>query len=101
MVGWLVGLIGWLFACLFIVVVVLCTVYFIYPLLGHYTTYECAVHGFGDAANLKKVRRDIESKYKVICVTIIINVYIMILLLRYYVIDIANKTTVEDQTRWT
>lgn len=32
---------------------------------GHYTTYECAVHGFGDAASLKKVRRDIDAKYKV------------------------------------
>ena len=26
---------------------------------GHYTTFESAVHGFGDAENLKKLRKEV------------------------------------------
>eukprot|EP01041_Mallomonas_annulata_P001657 gene1657-3206_t len=30
---------------------------------GHYTTYECAVHGIGDIQSLRKVRSAVEEKY--------------------------------------
>jgi len=30
---------------------------------GHFTTYECAVHGIGDAEALKSIRRQIDAKY--------------------------------------
>ncbi len=32
-------------------------------LVGHYTTFECAVHGISDSANLKQIRKNIDSKY--------------------------------------
>lgn len=32
-------------------------------LAGHYTTFECAVHGISDAETLKAIRRDINAKY--------------------------------------
>eukprot|EP00607_Mallomonas_marina_P007740 CAMPEP_0182416502 /NCGR_PEP_ID=MMETSP1167-20130531/809_1 /TAXON_ID=2988 /ORGANISM="Mallomonas Sp, Strain CCMP3275" /LENGTH=458 /DNA_ID=CAMNT_0024589319 /DNA_START=53 /DNA_END=1426 /DNA_ORIENTATION=- len=31
---------------------------------GHYTTYECAVHGFGDIATLKRTREEVQRKYQ-------------------------------------
>lgn len=31
---------------------------------GHYTTYECAVHGFGDVDNLRKARAAVEAKFQ-------------------------------------
>jgi hypothetical protein len=31
---------------------------------GHYTTYECAVHGMGDVASLRKIRSAAQEKYK-------------------------------------
>jgi hypothetical protein len=34
-------------------------------MLGHYTTYECAVHGLGDVSSLKKIRADIDAQYQV------------------------------------
>ena len=30
---------------------------------GHYTTYECAVHGMGDVASLHTIRKEAQSKY--------------------------------------
>lgn len=33
-------------------------------LKAHYTTFECAVHGVGDAASLKEIRKKIDEKYK-------------------------------------
>lgn len=33
-------------------------------LKAHYTTFECAVHGVGDAASLKEIRKKIDAKYK-------------------------------------
>ena len=30
---------------------------------GHYTTYECAVHGMGDVSSLHQIRKDIQAKY--------------------------------------
>lgn len=38
-------------------------------LRGHYTTYESAVHGMGDLQALKKVRKEINKKYKSLAVT--------------------------------
>lgn len=36
---------------------------------GHYTTYECAVHGLGDVGNLKYIRNSINEKYKLPYIT--------------------------------
>ena len=33
-------------------------------LAGHYTTFECAVHGIGDGNSLKRIRNEINEKYK-------------------------------------
>ncbi|CAE7556545.1 SCCPDH, partial [Symbiodinium microadriaticum] len=30
---------------------------------GHYTTYECAVHGLGDVQSLRRIRREATAKY--------------------------------------
>jgi hypothetical protein len=32
-------------------------------LAGHYTTFECAVHGLGDVQSLRRIRRAVEDKF--------------------------------------